>query len=211
MKSKNLTNQKFGRLLVVSKFGSKNNKVYWNCICDCGNNVLVTTSNLKCNKIKSCGCLKSEILTKRNIKHNQRNTKLYDIWKTIKQRCFNPNCNSYHNYGGRGITICENWKDNYNSFYQWSIENGYKEGLTIDRIDNNGNYEPSNCRWTTRLVQGNNTRTNKYITINNETKSLADWCRFYNISYFLVQQRINKSKWDIIKALTTPPRNFKTS
>lgn len=204
MKSLDLSNQKFGNLLVVKKSYSKNNKVYWECLCDCGKTTFCTTSNLRCNKIKSCGCLKTLYITQRNIKHNQRNTKLYDIWKAIKQRCLNSNHKSYHNYGGRGIKIFKDWQNNYNSFYEWSMKNGYKEGLTIDRIDVNGNYEPSNCRWTTRLIQCNNTRYNRFITINNETKTLAEWCRFYKISYNLVKQRETKYKWDIIKAITTP-------
>ena len=207
MKSKNLINQKFGKLLVVNKSYSKNHKVYWECICDCGKTCFVTTSNLKCNKIKSCGCLKVEKITNRNSTHNQRNTKLYEVWKTIKQRCLNPNNKAYNNYGGRGITICPEWQENFISFYNWSIINGYKEGLTIDRIDNNGNYEPSNCRWASRIIQSNNTRSNRFITINNETKSLADWCRIYNISYSLVMQREKKLKWDIIKSITTPVKH----
>lgn len=210
MKSKDLTNQKFGRLLVVSKSFSKNDKVYWECLCDCGNKVFVSTSNLKCNKTKSCGCFKSEMLSERNIKHNQRNTKLYEIWKSIKQRCLNTKNQSYHNYGGRGIKICNEWLNDYNIFYNWSMENGYKEGLTIDRIDVNGNYEPSNCRWVTRLIQCNNTRVNRYVTINNETKTLADWCRYYKISYSLVVQREKKQNWNIVKAITTPVKR-KTS
>lgn len=91
------------------------------------------------------------------------------------------------------------------------MKNGYKEGLTIDRINNDGNYEPSNCRWTTKLVQANNTRTNNYITINNETKTLAEWCRIYNMNYRTVYDRYKLKNWDIIKALTTPTQNLKSS
>lgn len=208
MKSKDLTNQKFGKLLVVEKACTKNGKVYWKCLCNCGKTTYATTSNLRCNKIKSCGCVKNEILVKRSTKHNQRNTKLYEVWKSIKQRCLNPNNKAFVNYGKRGILICEDWKNDFINFYNWSIKNGYSEGLSIDRINVDGNYEPSNCRWTTRIVQANNTRTNRYITIDNETKSLADWCRHFNISYSLVYQREKKYKWDIIKALTTPPKQI---
>lgn len=204
MKSKDLSNQKFGKLLVVKKSYSKNNKVYWECLCDCGKTTLVHTSNLRCKRVKSCGCFKIEKLIDRSSTHKQRHTKLYEVWKTIKQRCYNKNNISYKNYGGRGITICDEWLKDYSSFYNWSMQNGYKEGLTIDQINNNGNYEPSNCRWTTRLIQCNNTRANRFITINNETKTLAEWCRFYKISYNLVKQREAKCKWDIIKAITTP-------
>lgn len=207
MKSKNLINKRFGKLLVVEKSNIKSQKVYWKCLCDCGKTTHVTTSNLTCNRIKSCGCLKINKLIERSSIHSKRNTKLYEVWKTIKQRCLNKNNYSYHNYGGRGIKICDEWKNDFMSFYNWSMENGYKEGLTIDRINNNGNYEPSNCRWTTRLVQCNNTRSNRYITINNETKTLADWCRIYDISYNLVKQRETRYNWDIIKAITTPVKH----
>lgn len=210
MKSKNLINERFGRLLVVKKAYAQNKKLYWECICDCGKTVFVNTSNLKTNRTQSCGCLKIDVLLQRSRKHNQRHTKLYEVWKSIKQRCLNPKNKAYHNYGGRGITICDEWANDFNSFYEWSMENSYKEGLTIDRINNNGNYEPSNCRWTTKIVQCNNTRVNNYVTINNETKSLADWCRYYNVSYSLVSQRIYKFHWDKIKALTTPVKR-KTS
>lgn len=201
MKLIDLTNQKFGKLLVLEKAITQNEKVMWKCLCDCGNIVFVKGVNLKNNRTKSCGCIKMEVLLKRNTKHNQRHTKLYEVWKTMKQRCYNPNNKGYKNYGGRGISICDEWKNDFMSFYNWSIENNYKEGLSIDRINVNGNYEPSNCRWTTRVVQQNNTRVNKYFTINNETKSLADWCRIYNVNYRTTYARVEKGL-SIIDALT---------
>ena len=201
MKLIDLTNQKFGKLLVLEKAITQNEKVMWKCLCDCGNIVFVKGVNLKNNRTKSCGCIKMEVLLKRNTKHSQRHTKLYEVWKTMKQRCYNPNNKSYKNYGGRGISICDEWKNNFMSFYNWSIENNYKEGLSIDRINVNGNYEPSNCRWTTRVVQQNNTRVNKYFTINNETKTLADWCRIYNVNYTTTYTRLEKGL-SIIDALT---------
>ena len=211
MKSIDISNQRFGKLLVVKKAYYQNKKVYWQCLCDCGKITYVHTSNLKCKRIRSCGCLKVEELVNRSTKHNQRHTKLYEVWKTIKQRCLNPKNVSYHNYGGRGITICEEWKNDFMSFYNWSMKNGYKEGLTIDRINNDGNYEPSNCRWTTRLVQNNNTRVNNYITINNETKTLTEWCRFYNANYGKVYRLYKLKNYDIIKALTASTQNLKSS
>ena len=210
MAGKNLINQKFGKLLVVKKIGVKNNYIFWECLCDCGKTTIVSTSNLTSNRIKSCGCLKHESLMERNITHNQRHTKLYEVWKTMKQRCYNPNNRSYHNYGGRGISICDEWKNNFESFYIWSKNNGYKEELTIDRIDVNGNYDPCNCRWTTKLIQANNTRTNKYVTINNETKTVSEWCRFYNISNSAVYLRV-KNGMSLLDALTTPSKRPKTS
>lgn len=167
--------------------------------------------NLKSNKSKSCGCLRTEKTIQRSTTHNLRHTKLYEVWKTMKQRCFNPNNKHFNKWGGRGITVCVEWKNNFQSFYEWSMNNGYKEGLSIDRINNNGNYEPSNCRWADKIVQCNNTRQNKLFEINGVKKTIHQWSLEYDISVNLVRQRIYVRKWDLLKALTTPPRVMKSS
>lgn len=189
MKKLNLLNQKFGRLTVISQEPSKGGKTIWKCLCECGNITTVTSTNLTCGKINSCGCIRKEQITKRNITHNQRHTKLYNVWKSMKQRCYNPKNSYYHNYGKRGIGVCSEWLNNFQSFYDWSYANGYSvenqndeiHKLTLDRIDVNGNYEPSNCRWVDRKTQASNMRTTKLITINGQTKSIAEWCRTYNV------------------------------
>ena len=200
MKKLNLLNQKFGRLTVISQEQSKYGKTIWKCVCDCGNITTVTSTNLNCGRIKSCGCIRKEQITKRNITHNQRRTKLYEVWKTMKQRCYNPKNSSYQNYGQRGITICNEWLNSFEAFYDWSYDNGYCienqddeiHKLTLDRINVNGNYEPSNCRWVDRKAQANNTRVTKFVTINNENKSVCEWCRIYNINRTTYQSRINR-------------------
>lgn len=192
MKSLSLEGKRFHKLLVLEKVNNQNSKTAWKCLCDCGNITFVITSNLTCNRIKSCGCLKNEKLIERNTSHNQRHTNLYEVWKSMKQRCFNPNNKSYKNYGGRGITICDEWKNSFTSFYNWSMENGYKQGLTIDRINNNFNYCPENCRWSDRFVQANNSRWNKHIIINGKDDTLANWLRFYNLSYDKYYKRIKQ-------------------
>jgi hypothetical protein len=200
MKTIDISNQKFGRLTAIEKSTNICGKTAWKCVCDCGNIAYVTTSNLTCNRIRSCGCIKQEMLMKRNITHNQRHTQLYEVWKSIKQRCYNPKGQAYHNYGERGIKMCEEWLNNFQAFYDWSYANGYspenqkdeKNKLTIDRIDVNGNYEPSNCRWVTRKVQSSNMRTNKLITINGETHCIAEWCRIYNVYPSNYYKKINK-------------------
>lgn len=205
MKKLDLTNKKFNKLTVLEYSHNLGQKVMWKCRCECGNITFVSTTNLTCNRTKSCGCYKLEEFSKRFTKHNQRHTKLYEIWKGIKGRCLNPKHISFHNYGGRGITICDEWKKDFVSFYNWSMQNGYDENLSIDRINNNGNYEPSNCRWVDRKVQANNTRSNHFFTYNNKTKTITQWCEFFNISKGTFYSRLKRG-WSIEKALTTPTK-----
>ena len=129
--------------------------------------------------------------------------RLYNIWNSMKDRCYNSNNNRYDNYGNKGIIVCDEWKNNFENFKQWALNNGYSDDLSIDRINNDGNYEPNNCRWTTMKVQNNNKTNNLIITINNEIKTLAEWCEYYSINYKIVHLRITKLKWDPEKALTT--------
>lgn len=141
-----------------------------------------------------------------NIKHGLRYHPLYNILRNIKSRCYNQNDPSYKNYGGRGITVCEEWKKDISVFYNWAIKNGYKRGLELDRINNDGDYEPSNCRWATRIQQANNKRTNRYITYNNETHTLREWSKILNINCFTLRSRVCLYGWSIEKAFTTPIR-----
>lgn len=121
----------------------------------------------------------------------------------MKTRCYNTNSPTYKNYGGRGIKVCDEWVNNFEAFYKWSMENGYKDGLQIDRIDNDGDYGPSNCRWVTSKENYNNRRTSRFVTINGETKTIAQWCEIYNIKDNVVRARISRG-WDEVKAITTP-------
>ena len=162
----------------------------WLCKCDCGNFITVLSSSLKREHTRSCGCLSIETRTK----HNLSNTRLYQIYCTMKQRCCNSNDMAYKDYGGRGITICKEWLDSFTAFYDWAIANGYKEDLTIDRIDVNGNYEPSNCRWLSRGEQSKNTRRNVYATFYGETKTLSEWARIANIPQTTFCRRIKQNR-----------------
>lgn len=130
------------------------------------------------------------------------NSRLYKIWQGMHKRCYNSQCKDYKDYGGRGISIYEDWFS-YDNFREWSLSNGYKEDLTIDRIDNNQNYSPSNCRWVTRLEQNNNIRQCHYLTYNNETHTIAEWARIKNMSRATLRDRINKYGWTIEEALST--------
>lgn len=202
---KDLTGQRFGRLIVLSK--RKENKgvqPQWECLCDCGNVCIVTSNHLLMNRTQSCGCLQKERAKQTNTKHGGRYHSLYSTWLDIKKRCYNPNSHDYHNYGGRGIQMCEEWRNNFDIFEEWCLSHGYAKGLSIDRINNNGNYEPSNCRWVSNKTQCNNKRTNFIITYNNETHTLMEWSEITGIKWGTIRKRIVEYHWSIEKALTTP-------
>lgn len=207
---KDLTGQRFNKLKVIELSFIKNKRAYWKCQCDCGNIRIVNAGHLKNGHTKSCGCLKGckEGNENPSYRHGLRHSKLYQTWVNMKTRCYNSNNKTYKNYGGRGIKICEEWLNKENgfiNFYNWAIENGYKEGLTIDRIDVNGDYKPNNCRWANWKKQQNNRGNNFKITYNNKTHTLQEWSEILpiEISSSTLRNRITK-KWDIEKAFTTP-------
>lgn len=163
-KERELSGNQYGRLLVIKKDNNyKKHRSYWICKCSCGNFKIVRQDHLLNGDTKSCGCLEKENLKKIEFKpsHGQTHTHLYYVWNSMRQRCTNKNTESYHSYGARGITVCSSWMNNFEPFYSWAISSGYKQGLTIDRINNDGNYEPQNCRWATPKQQAQNRRKPK--------------------------------------------------
>lgn len=140
-----------------------------------------------------------------------KHSRLNNIYSGIKARCYNSNLWNYQYYGARGIKMCDEWKNNYQTFKKWALENGYQDNLSIDRIDTNGNYEPNNCRWVTDKEQKNNTRRNHYITYNGKTQSMSKWAEELNISYTVLRSRINRLNWSVEKAFTTPVYDISTT
>lgn len=202
-----LTGQRFGKLTVICQAGlNKHNKSLWNCKCDCGNETVTTTALLRSGKTKSCGCLHDEIFAKnrlKHFKHGQRQSRLYRIWAGMKQRCYNENVPKYQRYGGRGITVCPEWRDSFEAFRDWALANGYRDDLTLDREDNNGPYSPENCRWATNKEQTNNMSKSLFFELGGERRTLKEWASIYGLNYNTVYSRIYRNGWDFEKAITT--------
>ncbi|MBR5273592.1 MAG: hypothetical protein IKU25_09440 [Clostridia bacterium] len=205
-KFKDLTGKKFALLTVISRAESRSNGTpYWNCVCDCGGKAIVSGNNLKFGGVKSCGCL----LHKKHDTHHLSGTKLYYIWRGMLVRCYDENSNAYKYYGARGISVCEKWKNDFLSFYNWSISNGYKEGLTIDRTNNGLGYSPENCRWVDCKVQANNRAFCKKIEYNGEIKTLMQWCEELNLNYKRVHSRLYRLGWSFEDAISIPVKTKK--
>lgn len=196
--------KKFGKLTVVSfGYDKKRQNNTWKCRCDCGNEIEVFPGNAKSGRVRSCGCAQIESATI----HGQRYTRLYGIWVGMNRRCLNTNHPSYQNYGGRGISVCEDWR-NFETFYEWAYANGYSDELSIDRKDVNGNYEPLNCQWATDKRQARNRRNTRLITVFGETLAVADAIEKYGkgINLNTVLKRMDKYGFSAEKALTAPLR-----
>ncbi|MBQ0014774.1 MAG: hypothetical protein KBS82_05580 [Oscillospiraceae bacterium] len=190
-KLKDLTGQRFGSWTVIERAQDKitksNNKfTVWKCVCDCGTEREVVANSLLSGRSTSCGCEHSKIMThvaKENFTtHGKTNTRLYQIWAGMRKRCFNPNSSNYANYGGRGISICDQWSD-FEVFESWANQNDYSDSKSIDRINVDGNYCPENCRWVDSVAQANNRRSNTFYTYNGESHTLAEWAKIKNVSY----------------------------
>ena len=200
-------NTKYGRLTITGNYelrkASKNNIAYFECICDCGNIIWARGSNIRYGSTRSCGCRVGQ-----KYKHNSSKTRLYRIWNNMRSRCNAPKIASYKNYGARGISVCEEWsgKDGVVNFCEWSMNNGYEEGLQIDRIDNDGIYCPQNCRWVTPHENSLNRRVSLKAEYKGQVKTLMEFAEEFNIPYKTLFCRIKYLGWDIEKSLKQPIR-----
>ena len=200
------TGDRYGRLTIVSEAPKSERQYKWKreflCKCDCGNYRRVRLENLVSGHTKSCGCYIRDFNKDNKIKHGHYGSRLYKIWQGIKKRCLQRNSKDYRDYGGRGIKICDEWME-FEPFYEWAINNGYQQDLTIERIDVNGNYEPSNCTWIPKKEQGRNTRRTKIICYKGEQKTLREWAVCLGLTYNVLQLRLSRG-WSIEEAFTIP-------
>ena len=191
-----LTGQRFGRLVVLKQEETlKLGVTRWLCKCDCGEQTVTTTRALRSGLCRSCGCLHREAAREQGLKsttHGLTGTRLYRIWANMKTRCYNKRNRNYARWGARGITVCDEWRDNFQAFYDWAMANGYDDSLTIDRIDNDKGYCPENCRWATGIEQASNTRKARHITFRGETYTLNEWARRLGIDAVTLFNRLKR-------------------
>lgn len=195
-KKLDLTDMRFGRLVAIKEVESyvspKGYKLSrWLCKCDCGNIITVNTQALRSGNTMSCKCLHKELLSKRRSKGHESRSRLYSIWNGMKHRCFSENARCYARYGGRGINICDEWigENGFQNFKYWAINNGYSDELTLERVDNDGNYCPDNCTWATHEQQANNMSTNNRITVHGETHTIAEWSKITGLNRKTIWRR----------------------
>lgn len=208
-KKSNLVGQRFGRLTVLSAAGRiGTSAMRWNCQCDCGNKTVVYGHFLKSGHTRSCGCLANESIAKRSTTHGQYESRLYNIWHGMKARCYRKSATEYRRYGSRGIGICDEWREDFQSFYNWAMSNGYADNLSIDRIDNNGNYCPENCRWVDIITQNNNKSSNRIVTANGESHTVSEWSKILCINDSTLCARLDRG-WSDDKTINTPLKKYR--
>lgn len=206
--ARSLVGERFGKLVVLHATSEPlMSTTRWKCICDCGNYVYPAAHNLINGRSTSCGCLRrirAAEFAKSRSKHGGCKTRLYGIWRNMISRCYYEKDKCYRTYGGAGITICDEWRNDFKAFRNWAIANGYNDSLSIDRIDVQKGYQPQNCRWADSFEQANNRTDTVYLTRNGSTKPLSIWAQELGIPRGVLYQRVKYYGWDTGKALSTP-------
>lgn len=206
---KDITGQTFGRLTAIrfSHQAEKSRAAYWLCRCSCGSLHTASGAQLRCGGVRSCGCSvkgkRGPVTHGLSLGPDGKRSRLYSIWANMLSRCRNPNISSYRAYGARGITVCEEWTD-FPAFHAWATSNGYAADLSLDRIDNDGNYEPANCRWVTFERQNKHRRDTRYITFGGQTLPVSDWAVKLGLNVGTLRSQLGELGWDVERALTTP-------
>lgn len=195
----NYVNAKFGRATIKEVV----DRDHVHCVCECGKEFTTRLRHLTSGNTKSCGCLQKDKVTSRGTTHGKSKHPLYKTWHNMRSRCKNPNASKYELYGGRGISVCEEWDKNFEEFFNWSVSNGWEPGKSIDRINSDKGYCPENCRWVDVFTQNNNLRSNHVIDYNGETHSVYEWARLLGINPKTLSERIRRG-WSVERALNTP-------
>lgn len=207
MKPMDLTGERFGRLSVVGRCETRSGKhILWECFCECGSSCTVITASLRSGNTKSCGCWQADSKIGRRSTHNKSHTRTWESWSSMKKRCLNPNDVNYHRYGGRGIGICERWLESFENFIEDMGDR--PKGMSIERIDNDGNYELGNCKWAAGKEQARNRRTTRLLNFRGETRCLTEWGEITGLNPRSIRNRLDALGWDVERALTTPARKW---
>ena len=192
MKVSDITGNRYGALVAIERAGSTSEGLaLWRCRCDCGGEIVARGANLRSGNTTSCGCVRNEQARMRCTKHGDYGKRLHTIWRHMKERCEDANNRYYYCYGGRGVSVCEEWHD-YEVFKKWALENGYDDQLSIDRIDNDKDYSPDNCRWATMKEQQNNRSNNCRYTYNGDTHTVAEWADILGVNKHTLYTRLRR-------------------
>lgn len=203
---KDLTKKKFGRWKVLAYAGKRGTKHYWFCLCKCGKRKVIRGGSLSAEDTNSCGCWNDELVRIRFTKHGKRSTPEYYVWNSMLQRCTNPNVKCWHNYGGRGIRVCRRWRNSFENFLK-DMGPRPSPRHSLDRFpDNDGNYEPGNCRWALCKHNNRNRRDNHLVKYKGETRPIAYWSERFNITFQTLRARLAMYGWSVRRALETPVR-----